>query len=64
MSTRNRDGFLSLFKKVATTARDNATRRCADYVRDDRGLNWLADDLLRTGGLKVEDGSSQTDNHG
>jgi hypothetical protein len=53
--TRNdRAELRRVFEKVAATAKKNETRRCANYVRNDRGLNWLADDLLVTGGLKVE----------
>lgn len=54
-------------------AQNNETQRCADYVRGcritdgkvfDVRLAKIADDLLRTGGLKVENGSPQTDTPG
>ena len=57
----NRRVLMELFESVATTAKADETRRCAKLVRD-CSVSWksqrwtfelIADDILRTGDLKV-----------
>jgi hypothetical protein len=54
MSADDRPTLKMLLDVIAATAKKDETLRCADCVRNDRGLNWLADDILRTGGLEVK----------
>lgn len=69
--------LLKLFEKVVATAKSEETRRCAARLRhiqeqsvragetnpfrDVLYLDALADDLLRTGGLEVEDLNGKTE---